>query len=220
MNQSMTRTRNECALSGDRLLLDELTHRVNNEISAAVGLIAVAARRAIGYEAENVLLRLQRQLLDFARVLHALRAPNVRTAMDVSSYVRELCDAISDSRLGSGGIGLELALDPVQLDSDRCWRLGLILSELVSNCAKHAFAGRFGEIRIELAMHGSIIRCVVSDNGGAVAPVSRGRGLNIVEALVCDLEGRLHQYFGPSGSVSTVEFSVHRSPDLSVPCQL
>ena len=54
------------------------------------------------------------------------------------------------------GIELELASRPLKLRSERCWKLGLIVSELITNSARHAFGDRGGTIQVELSASGSL----------------------------------------------------------------
>src|SRR3984893_5325858 len=46
--------------------------------------------------------------------------------------------------------------------------------------ARHAFAGKNGQIRVELLCAGTFVQCRVLDNGAAPANVQRGSGLKIV----------------------------------------
>ena len=94
------------------------------------------------------------------------------------------------------------------MQSDRCWRLGMIVYELITNAARHAFDGRKGEIRVELSRSGHFVECSVLDNGSAPANVRPGHGLKIIEKLVEGLDGRFEQQFGPQGSTSIIVFSV------------
>ena len=60
-------------------------------------------------------------------------------------------NSISRSRLESNNIKLILAVRPLSIPSDRCWRLGMIVYELITNSARHAFQGqkaRFGPIAL------------------------------------------------------------------------
>ena len=80
----------------------------------------------------------------------------------------------------------------------------MILYELITNAARHAFCGRTGQIRVELMHAGEFIECKVLDNGSARETVRRGRGLTIVEELVKALDARFEQRFGRAGSTSTL----------------
>jgi two-component sensor histidine kinase len=56
----------------------------------------------------------------------------------------------------------------------------MIVYELVTNAARHAFGNGNGQVRVELSRAGKLVECRVVDNGSAPASVRRGRGLKIV----------------------------------------
>lgn len=99
-----------------------------------------------------------------------------------------------------------LAVSDLWLDSDRCWRMGMILHELITNAVKHAFADGNGEVRVEAMDTGEFVECRVLDNGSAPKNISRGRGLTIINGLTKALDGRFEQQFWPWGSTSTLIF--------------
>src|SRR5258706_14384256 len=53
----------------------------------------------------------------------------------------------------------------------------MMVYELVTNAARHAFGNGKGEIRVELSRAGKLVECRVVDNGSAPTSVRRGRGL-------------------------------------------
>src|ERR1700722_1114359 len=114
----------------DRLLLREFTHRINNELAAAIGIVSIAAARTTNIEAQTALGAVERQLHGYAQVLHTLQIPQYGICVDVAVYLRQLCRAITRARLGGRGIELVLVEHPFQMSSERCWRVGLIVSEL------------------------------------------------------------------------------------------
>jgi two-component sensor histidine kinase len=75
--------------------------------------------------------------------------------------------------------------------SDRCWRLGMIVYELVNNAARHAFNGVAGKISVEWRRVVILVECRVSDNGAASHKIGAGRALSIVDELVRRLEGKI-----------------------------
>ena len=103
-------------------------------------------------------------------------------------------------------INFVLAAEPLKLQSHKCWRLGMIVHELITNAARHAFAGRKGEIRVELSRAGALVECRVLDNGSALGNVRPGRGLKIIDELTKGLGGRFEQRFGSQGSISIIVF--------------
>jgi two-component sensor histidine kinase len=189
-----------------RLLLSELTHRVNNEFASAISVVSLAAARANNHEVKVALAAVTDRLHHYALVHHALQMPEYRTQIDAAAYLRQLCLSISRSKLDCKNIKLVLVDHPISMRSDRCWQLGMIVFELITNAARHAFDGRGGEIRIELFPSGSVVECRVSDNGSAPAEFRPGRGLKIIEALVEGLDGRFRQQFGAQGCTAVVIF--------------
>jgi two-component sensor histidine kinase len=165
-----------------RLLMREFSHRINNEFASAIGAISIAARSA-NDEAKAALAAVQDQLQMYARVHHALRMPEHTSRIDAAAYLRQICRAISRSRLESKDIELLLVERTFQMNSERCWRLGLIVSELITNAERHAFRNGGGSIRVELLPSLSLVECRVTDNGTSKANARHGHGLKIVAGL-------------------------------------
>jgi two-component sensor histidine kinase len=192
--------------SEDRLLLDELTHRVSNELASAIGIVAAAAARSSAAEVKVALGRVRERLEGWAQVQVALRMPDYDTLIDASTYLRQLCHALVHSQINWQEIELSVRATPLQLHAVQCWRMGLIVAELVTNSARHAFSGNSGAISVELGNCLAGVECCVEDNGSATVDVRPGRGLRIVAALTQKLGGTLDQRFGPRGTRSTLTF--------------
>jgi len=188
-----------------RLLLREFSHRINNEFASAIGALSLAARSA-NDEAKAALAAVQDQLQMYARVHHALQMPEHTSCIDAAEYLRQLCRAISRSRLESKNIELLLVERTFQMNSERCWRLGLIVSELITNAERHAFGNGGGLIRVELLPSLSFIECRVTDNGTRNANTRPRHGLKIVEALAKSLGGTIDQRFGSCGATAVLIF--------------
>jgi two-component sensor histidine kinase len=210
MDQLIDIPPSERSYSEARMLLREFSHRINNEFASAIGLISIAATRSANNEAKAALVAVQDQLQNYAQVHHALQMPEHRSCIDAAAYLRQLCRAIHRSKLDSRGIELLLVERTFQMDSERCWRLGLIVSELITNAARHAFRNGGGLIRVELMPSTSFVECRVIDNGAGEANISPGGGLKIIAALAEGLGGTIDQHFGPQGSTSVLIFPANR----------
>jgi two-component sensor histidine kinase len=210
----MTEFASQRRLPQEQILLDELNHRVNNEFAAAISIVSLAAMAASNDKVKGSLSRVADMLHRFADVHRALQMPEYDTPVDAASYLRQLCRSISRSQLDGRQIELVLAAQPLQLSADHCWRLGMIVFELINNAARHAFPGGGGEIRVELLRAGAFAQCSVIDNGSGAATVAPGRGLKILDELSRSLGGRFEQRFGPRGSQSVLVFS--RGSDSTV----
>jgi two-component sensor histidine kinase len=188
-----------------RLLLQELTHRVDGELSAAISTLASAAALAQSDEARSTLVAVQTRLENFARVHQALQAPQLRTNVDGCAYLQQLCAAISLSRLECRGVELEVLDGVCQIDSEQCWRLGIIVAELVAIAARHSFVSSPGRISVAVSHRGALIGCRVEDNGIS-RDDERDRGARIVDALVRELHGAFEQHHRADRWVATVIF--------------
>jgi len=189
-----------------RLLLHEFSHRINNEFASAIGMISVAAEHLGSGEAKAALAAVQDQLHSYARVQHALQMPEHSSRIDAAVYLRQLCRAICRAKLNAKGIELLLVERSFQMDSERCWRLGLVVSELITNSARHAFGENGGLIRVELLPSTSMIECYVTDNGTNNHTICPGNGTKIIASLTKSLGGTIDQHFGPQGATAVLIF--------------
>jgi two-component sensor histidine kinase len=188
------------------ILLHELNHRINNEFTAAISVVSLAAARAGNNEVKAALSGVAELLHQYADVHRALQVPEHDVVLDAETYLRQLCLSISRSHLDHRKIKLVLASEPLRLQADHCLRLGMIVYELIVNSARHAFSGGGNEIRVELLHIGAIARCSVVDNGSFAATATPGHGLKIIDELSKSLGGWIVQKFGPRGSRSILTF--------------
>jgi two-component sensor histidine kinase len=178
-------------------LLRELNHRVNNQFASVINLVSVDAVRADAAEAKSQLSRVVELLHRCAEVHRALLMPERETLIDAAVYLRRLCCALRGALLDRLDIQLKFEGALLPLQSERCWRFGLILNELVTNAMKHAcFDGRAGAIKIKLARRGELVNCLVSDNGSASSCGRQGQGLRIISDLATSLGGRIEHSVG------------------------
>ena len=198
------------ALHGENLLLRELTHRMANDWTTAISTLSMAARRSDSLDVKTVLAHVSRKLFAQAELMRALQISEYSTPVDAAEYLGRLCLAISRSRLDGMNIRLVFAADPLTMDSDRCLRLGMIVSELVANSARHAFRERHDDhgriIRVDLRHDGGVAGCRISDNGSATPAIRPGHGTAIVRELVASIGGTIEQTFSSNGSVSELHF--------------
>jgi two-component sensor histidine kinase len=202
------------SISEEHLLVREITHRIKNEYTSAINFVSLAAARSDNAEVKVALTNVMDQLYNYARVHRALEMPSHDISIDASEYMRTLCHSISKSKLNQRGIELLFVDSPVQLSSDRCWKLGMIASELITNAERHAFVGNGGTVRVELLSRGALVECRITDNGSAREPVKPGHGTEIVRALAKGLDGEFVQSFGPGDTTSILVFPLRISRRL------
>ena len=194
------------------LLLRELNHRVNNELASTIYAISAKAVESDDVAVKAALLDVVDLLHSYADVHKALRMPDPGRLTDAARYVQHLCFSITKGRLNRLSIRLLFSADDLRLEGERCWWLGLIVSELLTNVARHArFDDRHPEAQVTLRLAGNVVKCAVSDNGSASDLIVRGRGLTIVGELASSLGGRIHTSCAAEGSSFLLTFPLTES---------
>lgn len=185
----------------ERLLVQEMTHRVNNEFASAIQIVSSIAARSSNGDVKNALASVMEQLHSYARVHHALQMPLHNDPIDASAYLRELCRSISCSKLKNSGIELVFVEQPFSLSAERGWMMGMIVAELITNAVRHAFDQRGGAIWIECLVSKKFVVCRVSDNGtGSTTETRSGGGMKIVNGLAEALDGTFTFHLGENGA--------------------
>jgi len=193
-------------VSGEYLLLRELMHRMNNELAATIGFASLSAARSSNDDVKVALAGVIQQVTESARVCRALQMPVEDGWMDAAAYLRELCRSISRAKLQHRGIELVFIEGPLQLDSSRCWRLGMIVSELIANASRHAFRDSGGGIQVELINRETSVECIVMDDGSGSENIRPGQGMKIIRSLVAELRGTINHRSGAMGTSATLAF--------------
>ena len=157
------------------VLLHELDHRINNEYASAISAVSLAAAHSGNEEVKLALSAVNELLHSYSDVHRALQMQEADRLIDAATYLRQLCLSISCSKLNHLEIHLVLAACSLLLRSDRCWRLGMIVYELITNAARHAFSDGKREIRVELLRAGSYVTEGASQRVAAKERCSRTR---------------------------------------------
>jgi two-component sensor histidine kinase len=191
----------------ESLLLRELNHRTRNELTSAIYAVSAKAVQSDSVAVKAALLDVVDLLHQCADVHRALRMPDQGRLTDAARYLQQVCFSITKYRLDRLAIRVLFSADDLQLEGERCWKLGLIVSELLNNVARHAqFDARHPELRVELMLAGNVVKCKVADNGSAPEPIRRGRGLAIIGELASSLGGRVHTTCAAEGSSVLLTF--------------
>ena len=197
------------AISNEFLLLRELSHRVKNEFASAIGHVSLIASRSTNEDVKLALAGVADLLHRYAGVHRALQMPTYSTMIDASGYIRALCQSIQSARLDHKNIDLVLVEIPLRLRSEQCWKLGMVIAELIMNSMRHAFDDGGGTIQIQMSASGPFAHCCVMDNGVSRGPLQLGQGLAIVDALARDLNGRIDHQFEVGGAKSILSFPIN-----------
>lgn len=189
------------------LYIDEITHRTLNEYTAILALVRRASAVVLDETSGQVLEDVAFRIHAAAASLRALRPPREGHVRDLDRELETLCTALTSSLLLPRGITLTLSSDPVTISAYRCWQILLVISELITNCARHAFqCTDRGSVTVRVCVQSEAVHCAIIDDGTFRRDAAPGRGTGIVNGLVGDLGGSITRYFSEAGT--TVSFTV------------
>lgn len=208
----------EQALQEKTVLLNEVHHRVKNNLQVISSLLNLQASNADDPRVRDILNESQNRVRAMALTHQLLYERKDFSRMDLGDYLDRLAQLLLGAyRAGNSRIELRLKRPeaPVYLDLERAIPCGLLVSELVTNAFKHGFPlDRSGEILIELLDPGDgdgDITLTVGDDGvglpeGFDLVAVKSLGLQLVPLLVDQLHGTLGQEPGP-GTRFSIRFS-------------
>lgn len=157
----------DAALAEKDLLLQEVHHRVKNNLQMVGSLLRMQGRSIRDPLARQAVRDSQDRVRSMALIHQDLYGEGHTQGIDMSSYVEKLSSGLLRSHgLDDGRIALHVDVPALRLDVDTAVPIGLILNELVVNALKHAFPnGREGTLRVSLHRHVDGLHLEVSDDG-------------------------------------------------------
>jgi len=148
-------------------LLRELQHRVKNHLSLVVSMIRLQASRKVTPESLRAVgRRVEALALLYEELFQISLADNSGEAVRAGAYLSRIASTLSGLEARSA-IRVNTYCEEIDLPVDRAARLGLLLSELLTNALEHAFEGReAGSVNVTFRkLSGGGVRLTVEDDG-------------------------------------------------------
>jgi two-component sensor histidine kinase len=183
-----------------RILFNELNHRVKNNMQTLQSLLSLAGRNTQSAEARRILGEAGGRIAAMAAAQQVLY-----TTPDATRFnAREFLDAICHSarQTFSREAKVTCGAGDIELSNDTAMPLALIVNELLTNAVKHGINPTGATtVRVELSRRKDGFVLVVEDDGPGfdlqtVHP--RSSGLKLVQGLVRQLRGKLTVERNPS----------------------
>jgi len=185
------------SLKEKEVLLQEVHHRVKNNMQIISSLLSLQANHTGSEEAAEVLKESRGRVKSMAMIHEKLYHSHSLSRLNIGEYFNSLVKDILSSYSGvSSRITSIVVVDDIYLNINTALPMGLIVNELVSNCIKHAFPDGTGNINISLVRDKEKYILTVSDNGIGLSEdvdpfESNSLGLKLVNSLSTQLEGEL-----------------------------
>lgn len=176
-----------------RVLLNELNHRVKNNMQMLQSLLHTAARQTDSVEARRVLGEASGRIAAMAAAQRILYGTSDAMRFNAADFLASVCETVRQTF--STDANFTFQAEPIELSNDVAMPLALILNELLTNSIKYGRNSR-GDLSIKVGLtreaEGSFLLCVEDDGQGFDYEQVRDRssGLRLVQGLARQLRGR------------------------------
>lgn len=183
------------ALEDKSTLLDELNHRVKNNLQVVSNLLAIETSRLDDPATQARFRAVNNRVRLLGRIHNHLYRSGRAREIELGEYLGELCDNLSAFYADAiGRIRLDDDTAPILVDLERAIPLALIINELIANSSKHAFPNaRPGRVDVMLSLDKGGLKVVVADNGRGddTATDNTGQGRELIAELAKQIEAEL-----------------------------
>jgi two-component sensor histidine kinase len=181
------------ALDHQAMLTREMSHRVKNSLASVVGLLRVQGRNAESEDVRNALKDAASRITTIAQVHDHLWRSTRIGFVDIADFAGELCRKLQETVPHQ----VSCTFGHLMISADKAIPLGLLINEVVTNSAKHAYPDRSGEIQVSGERRDAELHVEVSDQGIGLPKdfdIDQPRaslGFKVIKSLLAQLEGRI-----------------------------
>jgi two-component sensor histidine kinase len=178
-------------------MIQEIHHRVKNNLQTIASLLRLQARRAESGDVSQVLQDSVNRILSVAAV-HEFLSEHESRVINVKDVSKRILDQMREGVVGQEkGIRFKLVGPNIYLPTQQATACALIINELLQNAVEHGLTPtEGGEVTVELQDGADAVTLRIANSGrglpeGFELERDRHLGLTIVETLVKDdLRGR------------------------------
>ncbi|MCK4911927.1 MAG: response regulator, partial [Thermodesulfovibrionales bacterium] len=208
------------ALMKEKTLVREIDHRVKNNMATIVSLLHLQGKASHDENTIAALKDSENRVRAMSSIHEILYLSEDACHVELGDYLKRIATSLHSGYINDHDrVRLEVDIDRVSVYSEVAIPCGLIVNELLTNAAKHAFPeGRKGSIRLVLReLNENRILLSVSDNGIGLPDnfevgSTGSLGMEIVSALVGQIGGELEM--DPSnGAAFKITFGPGGPPD-------
>lgn len=182
------------SLSEKTILLQEIHHRVKNNLAIIIGLLHLQAYSVENDEMSEFYNQMSKRIKSIAHVHEMLYQTDSLSSINLNKYVQKIFNtAVAVNSSTSIPKALVYVDEGFDININQGIPLGLLLNELITNSLKHAFAHQENPVISFSVLHlDSSIQCIYKDNGSGcnVKNCSTGNsfGFTLINTLLEQLE--------------------------------
>ena len=219
------------SLAEKHALLQEIHHRVKNNLQVITSLLSIQAARIENPDVSAVLADTENRVRAIAALHETLYSSQDLASIEFGSYASHLVrNLVGFYGVDEERLKVTVNASDLVVDIGQAIPLGLILNELVVNAFKHAFPrAQPGSLEVQLAylqnsineqkgqmLDDGLAQLTVKDNGVGLPPDllfddSPSMGLHLINVLVKQLQGELNVQNTQGTSIS-IKFPLSGPP--------
>lgn len=187
----------EAIVSRQAVLLREVNHRVANSLQLVASLVHLQSLALKDDRAQQALNATQGRITAIMQVHRRLYTSDDVEVVEMADYLKGLTDELEQSMSAAEREHpIRLSVEPIRLKTDKAVSIGVIVTELITNALKYAYAqGEAGEVRVTFdAPSPGMLRLMVEDDGrgmGHAKPRGTGLGQTVVAAMARSLDSKV-----------------------------
>ena len=185
------------SLKEKEILLREIHHRVKNNLFTISSIIGLEEFREKEISKSEIISSIQYRIQAIA-MAHDMLSKENSDYQNISMpiYIQKLTSAIIIALSDNDKYRLKYNIEEIELSLDKILTVGLIINELVTNAIKYGFKDSIYEIVISMrrSKNEKIILCVQDNGRGFDSSSPKGIGLELVEMLTLQLDGKMKIY--------------------------
>ena len=187
-------------------LLEELHHRVKNNLQVISSLLSLEAGTLTNPEALKAFDESQKRIRTLALLHEKLYSASNLTNIDLSDYLRSLAQSLVGTYQAGRRqkIALIVRTQKITVGIQQALPIGLIVNEIITNSFKYAFPEQTaGKISLRLQRENGGFVLIVSDNGTGLPEKmcldhEQTLGSKLIQILTNQIEGKVDIISGPT----------------------
>jgi len=189
----------EQALADNRVLFQEVHHRVKNNLQVISSLIRLQTDR-VPDEIRPFLEQTAARVRAIAMVHEQIYSASSPSVVQLDAFLKLLIEQLETSMVTDSRTSVTVELEPVAVPLDRAVPVALLATEALTNALKHGVGPEGGTIAISLASGPEVNTLKVCDSGpGTGGEAKGGLGTQIMTALSRQIEGAWSLVPGEAG---------------------
>ncbi|MBL4716390.1 MAG: hypothetical protein JKX95_07115, partial [Bacteroidia bacterium] len=210
------------SLKEKEVLLQEIHHRVKNNLQIIIGQLTLQSRKVSDEIALDAFKTSVNRVRSMALIHEKVYQSDDLSSVGFHEYIESLCRDLMRTYGQKDHIEISIDVDEINMNIEKAIPCALIINELITNSIKYAFPNESkGKITINVKLiNENDVKLTVKDDGIGVPKdfdinKADSLGLMIVRNLTLQLEGDLEHNFTNGTEFSlTFPFEMNKIPEF------